>query len=89
MHSAVWVCIPFAISITKNIISIIWAPPIIVRNKEACPGQSTNVNCKYYYFTLPSKIWGILVWKAENPRSRVIPLSWDWGCLSREAVEVI
>ena len=50
MHSAVWACIPFVISMIKNIRSMIWAPPIIVLIKDACPGQSTRVNCKYYYF---------------------------------------
>jgi hypothetical protein len=76
-------------SITKNIISIICAPPIIVLSNDACPGQSTSVNCNHYYFTFTYKNSGILLWKAENPKSRVIPLSWDCGCLSREAVDVI
>lgn len=89
MHYAVWVCIPLTISTTKNIISIIWAPPIIVLNKDACPGQSTKVNWRYYYFIFPYKFNGNLVWKAENPKSRVIPLYWDWGCLSRDAVDII
>ena len=75
----------------KNIKSIICAPPMIVFKSEACPGQSTNVNCRYYY------LGGGLVWvrwvgrrvkKALKPRSRVIPRYWDWGFLSRLAVEV-
>lgn len=40
-HSMVWACIPFVVSTTSNITSIIWAPPMMVRIKEACPGQST------------------------------------------------
>ena len=68
--------------------SIIWAPPIIVLIKEAWPGQSTKVNCKYCYFSYPSNLVGTLVKKAEKPRSRVIPLYCDWGFLSKLAVEV-
>lgn len=34
-HSAVWVCIPLPASMTRNIKSMIWAPPITVRIKEA------------------------------------------------------
>lgn len=56
--------------------------------RDACPGQSTKVNCKYYYFTSLSNLVGTLVKNAEKPRSRVIPLSWDWGFLSRLAVDV-
>lgn len=89
MHSAVWAWMPFATSMIKNIISMIWAPPIIVFIKEACPGQSTNVNWKNYYFMILSNLIGTLVKNAENPRSRVIPLSCDCGFLSRLAVEVI
>lgn len=43
-HSAVYVYIPFVTSITRNIKSIIYAPPIIVFINDAWPGQSTNVN---------------------------------------------
>ena len=46
-HSAVYVYIPLLISMTRNIMSIILAPPIIVLISEACPGQSTSVNWKY------------------------------------------
>lgn len=88
MHSAVWACIPLVMSIIRNIKSIICAPPIIVLIKEAWPGQSTRVNCKYSYFISLSKRVGTLVKKAEKPKSRVIPLSWDWGFLSRLAVDV-
>ncbi len=48
---------------------------MIVRMSDACPGQSTKVNCKYSYFIRASKRVGTLVKKAENPRSKVIPLS--------------
>jgi len=88
IHSAVWAWIPFVISIIKNIRSMIWAPPIIVLIKDAWPGQSTRVNCKYYSFILCSRRVGTLVKKAEKPKSSVIPLSWDWGFLSRLAVDV-
>ena len=71
---------------TKNIISMICAPPIIVRIKEACPGQSTKVNWRYSSLTL--KRVGVREKKAEKPKSRVIPLSCDCGFLSRLAVEV-
>lgn len=33
--------------------------------------------------------YGIFVRKAENPKSKVIPLSCDWGFLSSDAVDVI
>ena len=88
MHYAVCAWIPFVISIIRTIISIIWAPPIIVLIKDACPGQSTNVNCKYSYLIYLSNRVGTPVKKAENPRSNVIPLYWDCGFLSRLAVDV-
>ena len=70
------------------------APPIIVFINDACPGQSTNVNYKYWY---ASRAWeccslnqsGISMIKAENPRSNVIPLSFDYGFLSNPAVEAM
>ena len=34
-HSAVWVCIPLTMSMTRIMRSIIWAPPMMVRIKEA------------------------------------------------------
>jgi len=86
MHYAVWAWIPLVKSMTKNIISMICAPPIIVRIKEACPGQSTKVNWRYSSLTL--KRVGVREKKAEKPKSRVIPLSCDCGFLSRLAVEV-
>lgn len=52
MHSAVYVYIPLLTSTTKNIKSMIYAPPIIVLISEACPGQSTNVNWKNLYTTI-------------------------------------
>lgn len=73
---------------TKNIKSMIWAPPIIVRINEPCPGQSTKVNWRY--FSLICYKWiGTLVKNDENPKSKVIPLYFDWGLLSRLAVEAI
>lgn len=87
MHSAVWVWIPLLMSITKNIKSMIWAPPIIVLISEACPGQSTSVNWKYFYLSLASSVSGTRVTNEENPRSRVIPLYLDCGLLSKLAVD--
>ena len=89
MHYAVWVWMPLVISTTKSIMSIICAPPIIVFNSDPWPGQSTRVNCKYCSFVLVWNFYGIWVKKAENPKSRVIPLYWDWGFLSNDAVDVI
>ncbi len=88
MHYAVWVWMPFVISTTSNIISMICAPPMIVFSNEPWPGQSTKVNCKYCSFALLN-FSGILVRKAEKPRSRVMPRYWDWGFLSKDAVDVI
>lgn len=88
MHSTVCAWIPLVISIMRNMISMICAPPMIVLMREAWPGQSTRVNCRYYSFIYLSNLVGTLVKKAENPRSRVIPLSCDWGFLSRLAVDV-
>ena len=69
---------------------MIWAPPITVFNNEAWPGQSTKVNCKYFFGAIcSSKLLGTLVKNALNPKSRVIPLSCDWGFLSKLAVDVI
>lgn len=87
IHSAVCVCIPLLTSMTNNIISMIWAPPIIVLISDACPGQSTSVNWRYLLGSWCSIGWGMRVKKEEKPRSRVIPRSLDWGLLSREAVE--
>ncbi len=62
---------------------------MIVFNKDPCPGQSTKVNCKYSSFPLFVNFYGIFVRKAENPKSKVIPLSCDCGFLSSDAVDVI
>lgn len=43
-HSAVCVCIPLVTSITRIKASIMDAPPITVRRRDAWPGQSTRVN---------------------------------------------
>lgn len=67
--------------------SMICAPPMIVFNSDPCPGQSTNVNWRYCYFTF-SNFYGNFVRNAEKPKSRVIPRYWDWGFLSKEAVDV-
>lgn len=89
IHYAVWVWIPLLISTTKNIKSMICAPPIIVRIREACPGQSTKVNWKYFYFTFVYSYYGTRVINEEKPKSKVIPLYFDWGLLSRLAVDAI
>ena len=44
-HSAVWVWTPLTMSMTSIIMSMIWAPPIMVFISEAWPGQSTKVYC--------------------------------------------
>ena len=88
MHSAVWACIPLVISMIRNMISMICAPPMMVRMSDACPGQSTKVNWRYSYLIYLSNLVGTLVKNAEKPRSRVIPLYWDCGFLSRLAVDV-
>lgn len=88
MHSAVWAWIPLVMSIIKNMRSIICAPPIIVLIKDAWPGQSTSVNWRYYSLIYLSNLVGTRVKKAEKPKSKVMPRSWDWGFLSRLAVDV-
>lgn len=87
-HSAVCVCTPLVTSTTNIIISIIWAPPIIVLIRDAWPGQSTSVNCRtsYGYFF---KCSGIGTRNEEKPRSSVIPRSLLWGFLSNDAVEAV
>lgn len=68
------------------------SPPIIVRMSEACPGQSTRVNCRLSYCFWPplSRTWsGRSTVKEEKPRSSVIPLSRDWGFLSKAAVDAV
>lgn len=67
---------------------MICAPPMIVRMSDACPGQSTKVNCRYSYLIYLSNLVGTLVKNAEKPRSRVMPLYCDCGFLSRLAVDV-
>mmetsp|Transcript_30394 Transcript_30394/g.65634 ORF Transcript_30394/g.65634 Transcript_30394/m.65634 type:complete len:371 (-) Transcript_30394:510-1622(-) len=48
-HSAVWVCMPFVASTTRRTMSMIWAPPMMVRMREAWPGQSTSVTWRRSY----------------------------------------
>ena len=55
--------------------SIICEPPTTVFTRDACPGQSTRVNC-----VEPTE-------NDEKPKSKVIPLALLCGCLSRAAVE--
>ena len=88
MHSAVWACIPLVMSIIRNMRSIICAPPMIVRIKDAWPGQSTRVNWRYYSLISLSNLVGTRVKNAEKPRSKVMPRYWDCGFLSRLAVDV-
>ena len=83
-------------------ISMIWAPPIMVLIRDACPGQSTNVNCilsqgtssskeNQGYFDSVSRYiprwFGLSTTNAENPKSNVIPRSLLWGLLSNDAVD--
>lgn len=69
------------------------SPPMIVRIREACPGQSTKVNCRLSYcccWPPLSRRWsGRSTVKEEKPRSSVIPLSRDCGFLSKAAVEAV
>ena len=88
MHSAVWAWIPLVMSIIRNMRSIICAPPMMVRIRDAWPGQSTRVNWRYYSLIYLSNLVGTRVKKAEKPRSKVMPRSCDWGFLSRLAVDV-
>lgn len=55
--------------------------------REACPGQSTKVNCTR---SKPEDTrWeGTGIEKEENPRSKVIPRSRLCGFLSKAAVDV-
>lgn len=65
---------------------------MIVRIREACPGQSTNVNCRLSYCCWPPESRrrsGRSTVKEEKPRSSVIPLSRDCGFLSKAAVEAV
>jgi len=73
-------------SMTRTMISIICAPPIIVRIKDACPGQSTIENCMVSK-PLDARCSGVENFAMEKPRSSVIPRSWLCGCLSNPAVE--
>lgn len=65
---------------------------MIVRIREACPGQSTRVNCRLSYCCWPplSRRWsGRPTVNEEKPRSSVIPLSRDCGFLSKAAVDAV
>ena len=55
IHSAVWAWIPFKQSITMMSMSMICAPPRIVRIRLAWPGQSTRVYWMYLYLS-PTQI---------------------------------
>ena len=69
------------------------APPITVFMRLAWPGQSTNVN---YMCSTPFSFSGSLsrsqsgtaTTNAEKPRSSVMPRSFDYGLLSKLAVDV-
>jgi hypothetical protein len=41
--------VPFVTSMTSSTMSMICAPPMMVRMSEACPGQSTSVYCSCAY----------------------------------------
>ncbi len=78
---------PFVTSMTSIIRSMIWAPPMMVRMREACPGQSTRVNWRFWRGKLPVSRSGIGTEKDEKPKSKVMPLSLLCGCLSSAAVD--
>jgi len=93
IHSDVWVWMPL-LSTTKIIKSMIEAPPITVHIKDAWPGQSTKVIYRCVNFSsfgecLSLNQSGIFITKAENPKSKVIPLSVLYLDLSKPAVEPI
>mmetsp|Transcript_103813 Transcript_103813/g.211863 ORF Transcript_103813/g.211863 Transcript_103813/m.211863 type:complete len:220 (-) Transcript_103813:613-1272(-) len=46
-HSVVWACHPLYASTTSRTTSMICAPPMMVRIRDAWPGQSTSVICRY------------------------------------------
>lgn len=79
-------CMPLVMSMISIMISMIWAPPIMVLIKEACPGQSTRVTCSWSHFKA-CKRGGTSAVKEEKPRSSVMPRSLLCGCLSRAAVD--
>lgn len=76
---------------------------MMVLMREACPGQSTRVNCRLSHCgPSPSPLWpplsppldssrcpGRSTVKEEKPRSRVIPRSRDCGFLSKAAVDAV
>lgn len=65
---------------------------MMVRIREACPGQSTRVNCRLsncFCFPLSRRWSGRSTVKEEKPRSSVMPLSRDCGFLSKAAVEAV
>lgn len=67
-------------------------PPMIVRMREACPGQSTSVNCRLSYCLSPQdslRCSGKGTVNALKPRSSVMPRSLDWGFLSKAAVDAV
>jgi hypothetical protein len=67
---------------------MICAPPMMVRMRLACPGQSTSVTCTPSNGA-PSRRAGSGAVKEEKPRSSVIPRSTLCGCLSSAAVESV
>mmetsp|Transcript_25297 Transcript_25297/g.84794 ORF Transcript_25297/g.84794 Transcript_25297/m.84794 type:complete len:303 (-) Transcript_25297:116-1024(-) len=87
-HSAVCVWMPLVRSMTRIIMSMICAPPMTVRMRDAWPGQSTSVNWRWLYSGLCRAMCsGTSARKAEKPRSSVMPRSLLCGCLSKLAVE--
>lgn len=65
----------------------LYLPPIIVRIKEACPGQSTKVYWSRWHVGAASRRWsGMSTENEEKPKSRVMPRSLLWGFLSKLAV---
>ena len=77
---------PFVMSITSIMVSMIWAPPMMVRISEAWPGQSTSVNCSLSYGS-SARCSGMSSCSDEKPRSKVMPRSLLSALLSNDAVE--
>ena len=88
-HSAVCVWTPFVMSTTNSIISMICAPPMIVRMSDECPGQSTNVNCTCEDSSVRGKCCGLGMWAHEKPKSIVMPRSRLWRLLSNAEVDEV
>ena len=88
IHSIACAWIHFFASIIKILLSIIEEPTIIVLFNEECTRQSIIVIwinsfllILYYFDNIFLKEIDVFKYKAEKPKSNVIPLSLLWGFL--------